>query len=62
MRLTEEQRRIIVTETARILEPGTRVRLFGSRVDDAARGGDINLYVEVDRPLPAGWRPRCKAP
>ncbi len=52
MRLTDEQRRAIVEETTRTFGPGARVRLFGSRVDDSACGGDIDLFVEVDRALP----------
>ena len=51
MRLTEEQRRIILEKTARLFGPQARVRLFGSRVDDNARGGDIDLCIEVDRVL-----------
>ena len=48
MRLTAEQRSAIVEETARAFGPTASVRLFGSRVDDAARGGDIDLHVEAE--------------
>jgi predicted nucleotidyltransferase len=47
MRLTEEQRRIVRDEVTRIFGPGALVRLFGSRVDDHARGGDIDLHIEA---------------
>jgi predicted nucleotidyltransferase len=33
---------------------GAKVYLFGSRVDDSQRGGDIDLFVEAD-PLPENW-------
>jgi len=51
MRLTDAQRRAIVEETARLLGPDARVRLFGSRVDDSARGGDVDLLVETPDPV-----------
>lgn len=48
MRLTAEQRSAIVEETTRAFGPTARVCLFGSRVDDARRGGDIDLHIEAE--------------
>ncbi|MDA8094922.1 MAG: nucleotidyltransferase domain-containing protein [Betaproteobacteria bacterium] len=53
MRLTEKERAAIVRAAHDAFEPGTAVFLFGSRVDDARRGGDIDLLVEAPRPLSA---------
>lgn len=47
MRLSEHERHIIREATAEVFGPGTQVMLFGSRVDDAKRGGDIDLFVEA---------------
>ena len=42
----------VIGETVRAaLGSSARARLFGSRVDDEARGGDIDLFVEVDQTL-----------
>jgi predicted nucleotidyltransferase len=51
MRLTPEQADSIRRATAEIFGPDARVRLFGSRLDDDARGGDIDLLVETDQPV-----------
>jgi predicted nucleotidyltransferase len=29
----------------------SRVRLFGSRLDDTQRGGDVDLFIELDQPI-----------
>ncbi len=47
MRLSEEQRTIISEEVRRHFGAGASVLLFGSRVRDDLRGGDIDLYVEA---------------
>lgn len=46
MRLKPEQARFIKATITRYFGDGARVWLFGSRVDDARRGGDVDLYVE----------------
>ena len=44
MRLEPEQREAIV-RTIRSYDPESAIYLFGSRLDDSARGGDIDLLV-----------------
>lgn len=48
MRLTNETISAIREEISRI-DPAAEVWLFGSRVDDAARGGDIDLLLVSER-------------
>lgn len=48
MRLNEEQLGIIKRTTAEVFGDTVRVRVFGSRLEDASRGGDIDLLVEGD--------------
>lgn len=48
MRITEQQRSSICRTLGRYFGPDSRVWLFGSRVDDTRRGGDVDLYVEAE--------------
>ena len=53
MRLTDFQRQSIY-ETAKInFGADAQVWLFGSKVDDQAKGGDIDLYIETQNQKPA---------
>ncbi|MBT8420136.1 MAG: nucleotidyltransferase domain-containing protein [Gammaproteobacteria bacterium] len=47
MRLTDREIHIIKQKTAECFGAEAAVLLFGSRVDDGARGGDIDLYIEL---------------
>lgn len=47
MRLSEFERSHLKRAVREIAGEQALVRLFGSRVDDSKRGGDIDLYVEV---------------
>ena len=44
MRITAKQHQAIKKYFVEVFEKG-KIYLFGSRVDDAAKGGDIDLYV-----------------
>ena len=60
MRLSEKIREIIKSEVTNQLGYDVVVRLFGSRVDDTLRGGDIDLLVELKRPLEHRIQAECK--
>ena len=47
MRLTETERNTI-RQIVRKYDPTAQVRLYGSRVDNAAKGGDIDLLIISD--------------
>lgn len=51
MRLTPEAIDIIRDTVRAELGDAAQVRLFGSRLDDARRGGDIDLHIVTDTPL-----------
>ncbi len=48
MRLTNEQHQIISSILRKYFGDHTLILLFGSRVDDSAKGGDIDLYIEPE--------------
>lgn len=45
MRITPIEKEIIVREVSRWFGQNSRVMLFGSRTNDAAKGGDIDLFI-----------------
>ena len=50
MRLNEKQSSSIKGILETELGASSKVWLFGSRVDDSKRGGDIDIYVETNTP------------
>jgi predicted nucleotidyltransferase len=51
MRLTPEQIESIHQFALQVAGPHASVRLFGSRLDDSARGGDVDLLLDVPVPV-----------
>ena len=60
MRLTPKQIEMIRNTAQLVFGDTARVTLFGSRIDDQAKGGDVDLMVEVpnivDEPALMGAR------
>jgi predicted nucleotidyltransferase len=52
MRLTEAQSAAIKHIVSNLVGSESQVWLFGSRVDDTKRGGDIDLLIETDKIIP----------
>ena len=53
MRLSPEEIAAILQCAVRHFGPDAKVRLFGSRIDDWRRGGDIDLFIETSTELPS---------
>lgn len=51
MRLTDRQVTAIRQLARQMAGDQTRVRVFGSRLDDTARGGDLDLLLECPEPV-----------
>lgn len=51
MRLSDREIGAIKNAVRDVVGRDAQVRLFGSRTDDAARGGDIDLMITVDHAI-----------
>jgi predicted nucleotidyltransferase len=51
MRLTSHQIQVIRQLARQVAGDQSRVRIFGSRLDDASHGGDIDLMLELPEPV-----------
>jgi predicted nucleotidyltransferase len=60
MRLLSQEIDMIKSVIHQVFGDDARVMLFGSRVDDSQRGGDIDLYV-LPKNTSAQWQQTMKA-
>jgi len=60
MRLTPQQVSTIIGATQAVAGANSGVWLYGSRLDDSRRGGDIDLMVESNPPVNLLQRVRIK--
>lgn len=51
MRLSFEQIQSIQKLAVQVAGEAVRTRVFGSRLDDAARDGDLDLMIELNEPV-----------
>ena len=60
MRLTQQQTHLITQTISRLAGEHARVFLFGSRLDDKAKGGDVDILIETETPLSLIERAKIK--
>lgn len=51
MRLSQQEVRAIQRLALQVAGDQARVRVFGSRLDDHARGGDVDILLELPTPV-----------
>ena len=51
MRLSEFEQKIIKQTAGQFFGEEAKVYLFGSRVNDSLRGGDIDIYIETNNSI-----------
>lgn len=59
MRLSPENLALLQTTLRHYFGPEATVYLYGSRLDDQARGGDVDLFVETSQTV--DYRQRARA-
>ena len=52
MRLTYEQTRVLRDIVRDLANDEAEIRVFGSRLDDSRRGGDLDILIITMEPLP----------
>lgn len=60
MRLTQQQTLLITQAIIRLAGEHARIFLFGSRLNDKAKGGDVDLLIETVAPLSLIARAKIK--
>ena len=61
MRLTAEQKRTIREQVEGFLGGGAELFVYGSRLNDEARGGDVDLLVRTAQPVEVTDQARLQA-
>ena len=60
MRLTQSQRDTILSSVREFIKPSVQVQVFGSRLDDTKRGGDVDLLLISQTAIPLLTRAELK--
>ena len=60
MRLSAADRDLIKQRVHNHVGPSATIRLFGSRLDESRRGGDIDIFVDLAEPVDDRLRLECE--